>query len=645
MVLHHHVSHPTTPAGPGFDNVVDGVVPLHAERGISARAELGQADSMSLVVADPSATQDFKGDWRWYMVEDAITDPTDQLVWNGYIGPQRIDHGDGEDWEPWGRVWTLTIEEMAEIVDFRVIRGADTASTASDNGNRPEESAGARLRWLLASPYLNTLYDNGLIDWPLIDNLTVDANDYRDQRPSAMLNDIAKLVNANWWPLYLSSAPSGQELTLAFFVFDTSDLYTSTLRISNDGADIDDADPATQTTFPPEPIPGASLDRDPQRVAAGCELPYTGGRLYGYRYPTAYEYAFRDQVAPTADVKTATKAQALLDRYLLENSEQDERVTQVRIQLPASRLNAVKHGQRIQCRFVHYKGLEGWGDGTTFRWCRVISKAFSRPDNDAQTLYDVDLELSPQSPLPVHQVILSSNQARGAYAADLAVDTPTPLYFFGATDGALALPMPTVVVDTDGMAVRIADPTNTSDSGDPFGPACVVQEIVVPDTFSDGLSGAGPWQITWEQFVESVASYSLAPWWNPADVHGSGWPYQQVWYPGSSPTKNGPFPVSGSDAQLGACLFVGSATVELRVNGLPVNDILGNPVSVTAPAGDPYQSYADTHWTGIVDLKAGDRVSLWATANGSYVLHTWVNGLCTGFYGAQQALFAMVRLP
>jgi hypothetical protein len=612
MVLQHHLSHPTTPAGPGSDTVIAAAVPLHTERGISASAELAAADELGMTVNDPDAALDFSGLWRWYIVEDEC--PTgDQLVWNGYVGEQDIDRGEADDWEPWGRRWSLSLTECNSIIDFRVIHGAD--------GDRPAETAKARLEWLLASDYLDTVHDHGLIDWDGLSMFQLDANDYHPTgRPSAVLGDIAAMSGFNYYVRYNGSAGDDE---FAMYDPNTSDLDSSMLQISNLGTDIDDADPETQTTWPYEPIPGARLGRKPDRIAAGCVVQYAGGALYGYRYATAYEYAFRDQVAPSASVKTAAVAQKLLDHYLADNATQDERITQVRIHLPASRLNAVKQGQRIQCKGLHWAGLKGWT--TDYRWCRVLQKAFSRPDNEGQSIYDVDLVLSPTSP-EVHQVILSTT---GGYPAVPLVngDPPRTLVFSGAMIGAMSLKTPSVVQDTDGYAVRVADPACVNDADDPFGDPCYVEEIVIPTTLADGTPGAGRYRATWEEGMPaglgSPGAYgSLADIWDPSSVLGHALRYMP----------------NGADTGIGACLMTdGSFAVSLCVNGEVVRDITG-----TVPGTNGYNQ-GMSHWSSEYRFAAGDVITMQAQASG-IVYMGLSNSIGHAVIGFQQGVFVLTRL-
>lgn len=380
-MLIHHYAHPTTPAGAGSDTVISNAVQVDPGHRFTAAAAVGDASVVAINVDDDAAAYDFKGLWRWYLIDDALSSG-DHYAWNGYVGVQEIGRGDeGQTLIPvgTGRRWNLELNELSALAGFRVISGAD--------GKRPAETISARLAWLIGTLYL-PVTDNGLI---VYDTTDLDANDYSGQYANAVLSDMAVKIGFNWWIYYDQSAGAGDEVSLAFFHPDSA-LYSSSIKISNVAADIDGS-----TVFAASE--DAKLKRDPQKIAAGVYLPYTGGAVYEYDYATSYEFAFRDQVAPTASIKTATKATSLADRFLADNAEQDERAT-IQIHLPAAQLNDIKHGQRIQVK------MQNWPGWTSYRWCRVVRKTFAPPANRSQVLYDVPLELSPQGP----------GQPSGAYA-------------------------------------------------------------------------------------------------------------------------------------------------------------------------------------------------------------------------------------
>lgn len=375
MTLVWHYSSPTTPAGAGFDTIVANAVQVDPGHALTEAAALGEAAVVGVRVDDPGAAYDFAGMKRWYAIEDACP-AGDQLVWTGYINDQEISRGAGSGTlfpRGAGRRWDLQLEEVNAILGFRVVTGAD--------GDRAAETAGARLTWLLASDYLTTVGDNGLVVYP---DDAMDATDYRGQTAQDVLSDLAVQTGSLFFAFYDKDAPDEQRISL-FFDDPNSLSYVSASRISNQG----DADGTTIFA----PWEDATLRRSPGRIAAGVYLPYSGGSLYDYDLETSYAFGFRDQVAPMAEVKTPAKAQALVERFLAENSEQDDRIF-ARITMRAGDLNDIKRGQALQARFGHFPGYTSW------TWMRVIRRTFAPPDNRSQAFYDVDLELSPITVAP-----------------------------------------------------------------------------------------------------------------------------------------------------------------------------------------------------------------------------------------------------
>jgi hypothetical protein len=395
-VLIHHWSHPTTPAGTGWDIVQSNVVRLTTEKGFSARAALGEAEVIRIIVDDLTGIADFKRLHRWYMVEDE-TDG-DQLVWNGYISDQWIDRGEEGDLVHSigaGRRWELELTQENALLGFRVCWDTDA--------NRPAESPGERLTWLLGSNYLSTVIDHGLIDWTALNaRPDMDANDYRPQNAGDVLRHISLITGFNHYARYRDAS---SDIELAFYSANTSELDTSALLITNDPDDTVD----NVTSFRPFFL-SPRLHRKGDRVAAGMVVQYKTGFRYDYRLPTSYEFGFIDQVVQDANTTSEAQANRLLARELSQHGEQDERGEQVGIQVPAAALNVVRHGQRFQAKFVEWPGWE------SYRWVRVISKSFSRPENDTQALYDVELEISPMTELCVIMgYLVGSGENPGTY--------------------------------------------------------------------------------------------------------------------------------------------------------------------------------------------------------------------------------------
>lgn len=339
-------------------------VQLAEEHSFSASAATGDADIVGIVVDDPAGTLTFVGDRRWTMIEDACP-AGNQVVWRGWTGKQAIGAREGDTIYPdgVGRRWNLDLIEDNTCLGFRIFAGS--------GDNRPAETVTRRLTWLLTTPgFTGAIVDHGLV---ASSTVMLDGHDFRGQTGLDVLADLAIASGFNFYARYREDS---DDLEIAFYDADTSALDTSTLRISNDPADIDYI-----TTWPAAPT--LRVERDPSRLARGIYLPSAKGAVYVGGGP-----GLRDMTAPSATVKTAAKATTLANRLLAQHNEQDEKLTSVRVQLDAANLNDVRHGQRIEVRQTH---LPGW---TAFRGARVVSKSFSRPSNLTQAKYDVDLELS-----------------------------------------------------------------------------------------------------------------------------------------------------------------------------------------------------------------------------------------------------------
>ncbi len=89
MGLHYRYSHPTTPAGSGFDIDLGAVVQVGAVDGLVTRAYTGDAGQCDITIDDPDGTLDIKGLHRFYVTEDECP-AGDTVVWNGYITEQKI---------------------------------------------------------------------------------------------------------------------------------------------------------------------------------------------------------------------------------------------------------------------------------------------------------------------------------------------------------------------------------------------------------------------------------------------------------------------------------------------------------------------------------------------------------------------------
>ncbi len=366
-----------------------------SEKGIVAKAEIGEAATITVEIDDPAGTLDFVGYKTWRMDEDACPVGS-RTVWRGYVGNQVIGRGDDDLVHGTARRWTLTLHEDNGLLARRLL--------ISDAANRPAETVSARLAWLLTQPgFSGLIFDHGLIESSTVQ---MDPANYHGRRGADVLRDLSLVSGYNHYVRYREAST---DVELAFYDPDVSPLDVSTLRISNVSTDIDLA-----TTWPADMA--VELERSPSRIGSGVHVSYSGGSQYVSRAATEAAFAAVDQDTPSAAVKTRSAALALASRLLDQHDEQDERIPTVRIRLPAAKLNDVRQGQRIRARLSH---LPGW---TSFRAARVVSKASSRPENLSQDVYDVDLELSPAAAL-----IVQSVSARVGDAGQLTLTLGSPV--------------------------------------------------------------------------------------------------------------------------------------------------------------------------------------------------------------------------
>lgn len=377
-------------------DVLDQLVRLKEEKNFTARAELGQPEQIGVTVDDDAEALDFVGYKTYLMREDACPSGA-QVAWHGYVGDQVIGRGESSLLYPTGigRSWDLTVVEDNGWLSRRILTGADC--------KRKAETVSVRLAWLLTKPgYVGRFADYGLVQ---ASALMCDPNDYTNRTGADLLRDLALLTGFNF---HARHREASDDLELIFLDFERSPLDVADFAISNVESDID-VDVDGVATGPCWPVNyEAKLKRAVSRVAAGMAVPFPGGNVYLTDAGTEAEFGPVDQVNPTSSVKTKSAATALGNRLLAQHSEQDERVTNVIVQLPAAKLTAIRQGQLMNARFSH---LPGWEET---RPCRALLKGFGRPEGESQAIYDVDLELTPviaHFTGPAFAAILDSNSS------------------------------------------------------------------------------------------------------------------------------------------------------------------------------------------------------------------------------------------
>jgi hypothetical protein len=363
---------------------------------VGTSAAVGQAFTGKIPFDDPDGTLTIKG-WRKIRVYETEATPT--LLWSGRIRNKTVKRGDsdrpslrtGAD-----RWWDCDAIDQNTLMGARVIRGT--------SANRPAETAGERLAWLLSTSF--TIYvDNGHVTYP---SNALDPNDYTGQTAADVIADCATPGGYNYFALQVDDTDFPE---LFFQLPELVDDWVSDLSISDDPADVN-----LTTVFPPSY--DAEIVIADEIVASGVFLPYSGGTENAYVYVSdsdiGDEFAYVDKTAPMANVKTSAKATTIANRHLALSATEAEKIT-CHVDLPAELANAIRPWHRIAYKSTW---MPGW---QVYRDCRVIDWSIEQqPYHGGGDGYRVHLELSP----------ISSSDASGA--AIQAGSTSEPNLTLGA---------------------------------------------------------------------------------------------------------------------------------------------------------------------------------------------------------------------
>lgn len=346
--------------------VVDGIVwPDGAS--VQTCAEEGRVGQGTITISDPDGLYDFTGHRTCYLVEtDATLSGT--TVWRGYVWTQHVTRGASEITGA-ARVWQLDLVDQNSILSRRFQIGSDT--------KRPAEKDVARIQWLADTAEAGIFDDTTTYVHTDIPT-SMNATDYLQQPNLSVIDDCAQQSGKNYWADYID----GLGITLWYGYAGEAD-YVASIAISNVVGEIND-----DSIFAPSM--DAQLDRDPSRVYSGVGVPYDGGSIYRQRAATATEFAARDTMMPAANVKTASMASKRANRYLVEISTQEERIT-VTLELPSTHVNRAMAGQWLNVHFSHFPGYQ------TFIPMRILSRTVSQLTPEK---YKVLLELSGGDALP-----------------------------------------------------------------------------------------------------------------------------------------------------------------------------------------------------------------------------------------------------
>ena len=399
MTLHVHYSHPTTPDGTGYDIDLGDVLLLataapgsgfqgtDALTGMVTAAAVGDSATTAAVLDDPSGTLGNAGDGilglhRMYFKEDACPS-NDQVQWNGYVGAREYRRASAMGFTLGAaRRITTDLSDDNLILGFKQLRSF----------KRPAETADARLAALMAAPEWPPVFDDGLVNHTGLAAVNMPANDYTKQFPRDVLSDIAVQTGFNYWCQYNADGSNNGHVQLWVDDSNTSSQFSSTLQLSNYAADIDNV-----TVFS---IHDDAVQRvDPSRTYADVDVAYSGGDVWIHNAVTAYRYGDRTGIYPNANITTSAAATVAANKFLADAAEENV-VATVLVTIPAAKLNLIKAGMRIKCRFSHFSGP--FGDPLryqTFWWWRITRRAFARP-MPTEGIYEMTLELVPQLSAP-----------------------------------------------------------------------------------------------------------------------------------------------------------------------------------------------------------------------------------------------------
>ncbi len=178
--------------------------------------------------------------------------------------------------------------------------------------------------------------------------------------------------------------------SIAYFDFNTYELYESAIRLSNVAEEIDDV-----TTFALSA--DVKLARSGGRIASGIFKPFDGAPGYVYVQDTDVRdrYVSRDVSAPAINTKIEATALAEATRQLHEMDEPDDVVTTT-LTVQEENVNAVMHGMRVQMHATHLPGYID-NDGPPsytggFIWMRALRRIVTQL---AHTTLEIPLTLTP----------------------------------------------------------------------------------------------------------------------------------------------------------------------------------------------------------------------------------------------------------
>ncbi|HUT76766.1 MAG TPA: hypothetical protein VM285_03715, partial [Polyangia bacterium] len=338
---------------------------------ITSAAEQGEVAMSGLMIEDPDSDLSTLGHRPFIIEDDACSQPR---LFTGWTTERDIgrSYEDGMHGDATARAHDLTVVDLNALFNFRIISGTD--------GNRPREKYEDRMAWIIGSDYLDGLIEDTGYMFPTHDfDFYIDAADYRNQYPSAVLEDLINRHAVREMNYFAFWDPVAAAVSLYYDEIDSA-TNDSTLRISNVLADID-----STTTFAPDP--GARLGVTPTETYSEVVINYARGtkRLFRSRESTATKYIRRGTTIDRPYTTDPAKASEFAEAFLDHHANERDRIT-VTIQVPAAKVGLVYAGQRMDVKFSH---LDGYTSFTSMRVVRMTTT----PVDDLARYYLLALEL------------------------------------------------------------------------------------------------------------------------------------------------------------------------------------------------------------------------------------------------------------
>lgn len=360
---------------------------------VMSEAEEGGTAGSTVTAYDPDAVLDFIGHSHLRIWEMSAPEGS-RCIWQGHVSRQKVKRG---EYDKVGvqRIWELSVDDFNSYFSRRIFDKADA--------DRPAETDIERLTWLLSTPKLALVTDTTYVD--TTNPVQMDAVDYQGQTSFSVMDDLAQQSQKNWFMWYKEDT---DEFGL-WYAYAASDQYSSTLRLSNDLADIDD-----DVTFAISD--DSEWQRDPTRVYSGAYGTGDGFTVFVQRAETLVNYPVRDFVAPHINVKTPATMRRRL-RAQLARLGTEEVVVTTTVLLPRAKVNLIMQGMRVQFKATHMPGLED------FTWLRALNRTVREVSED---YYAVTLELVNPAPATAETACPPTTESGSFYPLGGSGQIPNP---------------------------------------------------------------------------------------------------------------------------------------------------------------------------------------------------------------------------